>query len=66
MKIYNRGIKWIIIAVGDCLSGDARPKKDELGVGKAYISPGKVVEVKDEVGKNLIKKYPLVLMEFGK
>ena len=65
MKLFNQGQRSIIIAKKDMISGDARPKKDEINSKTAYIGPNSKVEVKDEVGEKLLKMYPKELMKWG-
>lgn len=61
MKLYNKGGRAIIIAKSEAISG-CRIPTDTIGAEKAYIDPGKTVEVVDSKGEKLMNMYPELLV----
>lgn len=64
MELYNKGARGFIIKREDAISGCRLPA-DEIGKTRAYIDPGKTVEVEDACGADLVRKYPNELLKMG-
>lgn len=65
MRLYNKGGRAIIIAKDEAISG-CRIPEDEIGKNRAYIDPGKTVDVTDVKGERLLNMYPEMLMRMDK
>jgi hypothetical protein len=66
MEIYNKGLRDIIIAREDFLSGNVLIADDPTGKQYAHITPEMICDIKDDVAIMLIAKYPSEIVKWGK